>query len=100
MAGSKGGVISVQGLGWHLCILQQSLSLTLLWEGDFSHVLSFVEPIKLVSQLYVGFFLLLKFCELNPFHAGLPLTSWHPFIDIISYFYIELDLVLACLLFQ
>lgn len=100
MAGSKGGVISVQGLGWHLCILQQSLSLTLLWEGDFSHVLSFVEPIKPVSQLYVGFFLLLKFCELNPFHAGLPLTSWHPFIDIISYFYIELDLVLACLLFQ
>ena len=73
MCSPKGGVISIQGLGCLLCILQRSLSLTLLWEGDFSHVRGFVEPIKLVLQLYVGFLLLLMFYELNPFHVGLPL---------------------------
>lgn len=59
MPSPKEGMISVQEVGWHLCILQQTLSLTLLCQGGSSHALGLVEPIKLVSQLYVGFF----FCQ-------------------------------------
>lgn len=72
MPSPKEGMISVQEVGWHLCILQQTLSLTLLCQGGSSHALGLVEPIKLVSQLYVGFFLLSIFCDLSPLHVCLP----------------------------
>lgn len=54
-------MISVQEVGWHLCILQQTWSLTWLCQGGSSHALGLVEPIKLVSQLSVCF----SFCQFS-----------------------------------
>lgn len=70
MPSPKEGMISVQEVGWHLCILQQTWSLTWLCQGASSHALGLVEPIKLVSQLTVFSFLSI-FCDLSP-HVCLP----------------------------
>lgn len=68
-------MISVQEVGWHLCILQQTWSLTWLCQGGSSHALGLVEPIKLVSQLSVCF----SFCQFSV-HSFKPIMSvWWSF---------------------